>query len=78
MLLENCTELLVVFLVECFEFEQNAGTVPAFFLFTIGGSAPGAFRLVLGLGELCAFAVNLGRLWTARFEGIAGVGSPGC
>jgi hypothetical protein len=47
---------------------RNAGTVPAFFLFTIGGSAPGAFRLVLGLGELCAFAVNLGRLWTARFD----------
>jgi len=58
--------------------EQNAGTVPAFFRFTIGGSAPGALRLVLGLGELCAFAVNLGRLWTARFEGIAGVDSRGC
>jgi hypothetical protein len=47
---------------------QNSGTVPEFFLFTIGGSAPGAFRLVLGLGELCAFAVNLGRLSIARFE----------
>jgi hypothetical protein len=57
---------------------QNAGTVPEFFLFAIGGTAPGASFLVLGLGELCAFAVNLGRLWTARFEGIAGVGSPGC
>jgi hypothetical protein len=78
MLLENCTELLVVFLVECFEFEQNAGTDPPFFLFTIGGSAPGASCLVLELGELCAFAVNLGRLWTARFEGIAGVDSRGC
>jgi hypothetical protein len=59
-------------------FLQNAGTVPAFFRFTIGGSAPGAFRLDLGLGELCAFAVNLGRLWTARFDGIAGVGRRGC
>jgi hypothetical protein len=58
--------------------KQNARTVPAFFLFTIGGSAPGASFLVLGLGELCAFAVNLGRVWPARFDGIAGVGRRGC
>ena len=50
---------------------RNSGTVPAFFLFAIGGSAPGASCLVLGLGELCAFAVNLGRLWTGRFDGMA-------
>ena len=48
--------------------EQNSGTVPEFFLFAIGGSAPGASWLVLGLGELCAFAVNLGSLSIARFE----------
>ena len=38
--------------------EQNAGTVPAFFLFTIDGSAPGVSCLVLRLGELRAFAVK--------------------
>jgi hypothetical protein len=32
---------------------------PVFCLFTIGGSAPGASCLVLGLGDLSAFAVNL-------------------
>lgn len=58
--------------------KQNAGSVPAFFLFTIGGSAPGASCLVLGLDELGAFAVNLGRLSIARFDGMAGVGSRGC
>jgi hypothetical protein len=30
--------------------------------------SPKASCLVLGLGELCAFAVNLGRLSIARFE----------
>jgi hypothetical protein len=65
-------------LKERLSFEQNAGTVPAFFLITIDGSAPGASCLVLGLGELGAFAVNLGRLWTARFDGSAGVDSRGC
>jgi hypothetical protein len=38
----------------------------------------GASRLVLGLGELGAFAVNLGRLSLARFDGMALVGSQGC
>ncbi len=42
--------------------EQNAGTVPAFppvfCLCTIGGSAPGASCLVLGLGDLSVFAVK--------------------
>jgi hypothetical protein len=63
---------------ERLSFEQNAGTVPAFFLITIDGSAPGASCLVLGLGGLGAFAVNLRRVGIARFDGIAGVGSRGC
>ena len=63
---------------ERLSFEQNSGTIPEFFLTTIDGSAPGASCLVLELGELCAFAVNLRRLGIARFDGIAGVGSRGC
>ncbi len=65
-------------LKERLSFEQNSGTVPEFFLFAIGGSAPGTSCLVLGLGELCGFAVNLGRLWIVRFVGMALVGSQGC
>jgi len=46
--------------------EQNPGTVPDFFLFTIDLYAPEASCLVLKLGDLRAFAVNLGRLSIAR------------
>jgi hypothetical protein len=44
---------------------KTSGTVPAFFLFKIGWSAPGASLLVLRLGELPVFAVNLGRLFAS-------------
>jgi hypothetical protein len=50
--------------------DQNPGTVPEFFLFTIKVYAPEASCLVLKLGELPAYAVILGRLSIARFNGI--------
>ena len=43
---------------------------PELCLFRIGCSAPGASHLALILGELRAFAVSLGSLWIARFDGI--------
>ena len=48
--------------------DKNLGTVPSFFPFKIGWSAPRASCLILRLGDLRVFAVNLGRLLIARHK----------